>query len=249
MSEFETKTYVVTGGTRGIGRAIALKLGAEKAKVVVTYRSDSDAAKSIVADIETVGGRGYAYQVDNGDFGAVKEFTNRIRTDVGIVDGLVNNAGVNRDKAIYMMSEEDWDAVLRTNLDGTFNMTRNLIVDFLKRKAGAIVNITSVSGGLRGLVGQANYGASKAGIIGFTLSVARESARAGVRVNAVAPGFIETDMIRGMPPTVLSEQVQKIPLRAVGTPDDVAEAVLFLLSNRSRYITGQTLVVDGGLTI
>ena len=248
MGEFENKIYIVTGGTRGIGRAIALKLGAERARVIITSRRDIETAKSVVAAIESVGGEGYAYLVDSGDFAAVKDFTKTIKADVGPVDGLVNNAGVTLDKAIFMMSEEDWDTVLRTNLDGTFNMVRHLIVDFFKRKSGVIVNISSVAG-MKGLVGQANYSASKAGIIGLTLSLARESARAGIRVNAVAPGFIETDMTRSMPQAALAAMVEQIPLQAVGAPNDVAEAVLFLLSSRSRYITGQTLIVDGGLTI
>ncbi len=248
MGEFENKVYVVTGGTRGIGRAIASKLGAERARVVITYQRDSEAAKSVVAAIESAGGRGYAYQVDNGDFTAVKEFTKTIKTEVGPVDGLVNNAGITRDKAIFMMSEEDWHSVLRTNLDGTFNMARNLIVDFLKRKSGVIVNISSVAA-MKGLAGQANYAASKAGIIGLTRSLAREAAHSGVRVNAVAPGFIETDMTRSMPQAALAAMVEQIPLKTVGAPDDVAETVLFLLSSRSRYITGQTVIVDGGLTL
>lgn len=248
MGEFENRVYVVTGGTRGIGRAIALKLGAERARVVITYCRESEAANNIVGAIESAGGRGYAYQVDSGNFVAVKDFTKRIKGDVGAVDGLVNNAGITRDKPIFSMSEEDWNSVLRTNLDGTFNMTRNLIVDFLKRKSGVVVNMTSVAA-MKGLAGQANYAASKAGIIGFTQSLARESARSGVRVNAVAPGFIETDMTRGMPPTALAAMVEQIPLQKVGAPEDVADTVLFLLSSRSRYITGQTLIVDGGLTV
>jgi 3-oxoacyl-[acyl-carrier protein] reductase len=248
MGEFENKVYVVTGGSRGIGRAIALKLGTERAKVIITYYRDTEAANGVVAAIDSAGGRGCAYQVDSGDFAAVKEFTKTVKANVGPVDGLVNNAGVTRDKSLYMMSEEEWDTVMRTNLDGTFNMTRNLLVDFLKRKSGAIVNITSVAA-FTGLMGQANYSAAKAGIIGFTLSLAREAARAGVRANAVAPGFIETDMIRSMRPDALAAQVEQIPLHTIGAPDDVAEAVLFLLSNRSRYITGHTLTVDGGLTI
>jgi 3-oxoacyl-[acyl-carrier protein] reductase len=248
MGEFENKVYVVTGGARGIGRAISLKLGGERARVIITYHRDAEAAKSTVAGIESAGGRGYAYQVDSGDFAGVKEFAKTIKTAVGPVDGLVNNAGVTRDKSLYMMSEEEWDVVLRTNLDGTFNVTRHLLVDFLKRKSGAIVNVTSVAA-FTGLMGQANYSASKAGIIGFTLSLAREAARAGVRANAVAPGFIETDMVKAMRPEALASQVEQIPLQTIGAPDDVADAVLFLLSNRSRYITGHTLVVDGGLTI
>jgi 3-oxoacyl-[acyl-carrier protein] reductase len=248
MGEFENKVYVVTGGTRGIGRAIALRLGAERARVAITYRRDTEAANGVVAGIEAVGGRGHAYQVDSADFAAVKDFAKKLKADVGPIHGLVNNAGVTRDKAIFMMSEEDWSTVLRTNLDGTFNMARNFIVDFLKRKSGVIVNITSVAA-MKGLAGQANYAASKAGIIGLTRSLAREAAHAGVRVNAVAPGFIETDMTRGMPQAALAAMVEQIPLKTVGAPEDVAETVMFLLSSRSRYITGQTVIVDGGLTI
>jgi 3-oxoacyl-[acyl-carrier protein] reductase len=248
MGEFEEKVYVVTGGSRGIGRAIAVKLGAERARVAVTYRQKSEAAGSVVAEIEAAGGRGFAFQVDGRDFAAVKEFTRTVKAEVGPIDGLINNAGITRDKAIFMMSEEDWSDVLRTNLDGTFNMTRNVIVELLKRKSGAIVNVSSVAA-MKGLVGQANYAASKAGIIGFTRSLAREAARSGVRVNAVAPGFIETDMVRAMPEAALAAMKEQIPLQTVGAPEDVAETVLFLLSNRSRYITGQTVVVDGGLTL
>jgi len=248
MGEFENTVYVVTGGTRGIGRAIALRLGAERARVAITYRRDTEAANGVVAGIEAVGGRGHAYQVDSADFAAVKDFAKKLKADVGPIHGLVNNAGVTRDKAIFMMSEEDWSTVLRTNLDGTFNMARNFIVDFLKRKSGVIVNITSVAA-MKGLAGQANYAASKAGIIGLTRSLAREAAHAGVRVNAVAPGFIETDMTRGMPQAALAAMVEQIPLKTVGAPEDVAETVMFLLSSRSRYITGQTVIVDGGLTI
>lgn len=248
MSEFKNKSYVVTGGTRGIGRAIALHLAGQGARVVITYQSDSQAAETLLAAIKAMDGQGYAYKVDNADFQAVKEFTKVIKAEVGPIDGLVNNAGITRDRAIFMMSEEDWSAVLRTNLDGTFHMTRNLIVDFLKRKSGVIVNITSVAA-MKGLTGQANYSASKAGIIGLTRSLAREAARCGVRVNAVAPGFIETDMTRSMPQATLAAMVEQIPLQRMGAADDVAEAVLFLLSSRSRYMTGQTLIVDGGLTL
>lgn len=248
MGEFEGKVAVVTGGSRGIGRGIALRLADEGAHVVITYHKDADSAAQVISAIEQKGARGIAYQNDGADFEGVKVLLRQIRSDVGEVHYLVNNAGIGINKSFYLMSESDWDSVLSTNLKSVFNFTRNLAIDLIKRKSGAIVNITSVAG-IKGLSGQVNYCSSKAGIIAFTKALAREIGKTGVRVNAVAPGYINTDMTSAMPAKLVESYLEQIPCGRFGEPDDVAEAVLFLLSEKSKYICGETIVVDGGLSL
>ncbi len=242
------KIALVTGAGRGIGRAIALTLAKNGATVIVNYYGSQAAACEVVAEIKENGGEAVAMQCNVADFEASGELVKEVLDKYKRVDILVNNAGVTRDNLIMRMSEEDYDAVLDTNLKGTFNMIRHLSRAFLKQRSGKIINIASVSGVL-GNAGQANYSASKAGVIGLTKSVARELASRGINVNAVAPGFIDTDMTKAMTDDAKSELNKMIPLGRVGSTDDVAQAVLFLAGEGSGYITGQVLCVDGGMAV
>jgi 3-oxoacyl-[acyl-carrier protein] reductase len=248
MKELKDKVAIVTGGTRGIGRAIVLELAREGVDVAFTYLKSTQEAQDLSQEVENVGRRCLALQIDVRDFKKAKELVEKTREYFGRLDILVNNAGITKDKALMLMTEEDWQEVIDTNLSGTFNVTRSAIVTFLKQKSGNIINITSVSG-ISGMNRQTNYAASKAGIIGFTKSLAKEVASYNIRVNAVAPGFIETDMIKGLKEEYKNELVKKIPLGRFGKVSDVAAAVKFLLSDAANFITGQTIVVDGGLFI
>ncbi len=242
------KTALVTGAGRGIGKAIAKKLASLGATVVVNYSGSKEKAEETVAEIVAAGGSAEAMQCDVSDFKACEEFSKAVVAKYGKLDILVNNAGVTRDGLLMGMSEEDYDKVLDTNLKGAFNMTRHFSRVFLKQRSGRIINISSVSG-VMGNAGQANYSASKAGLIGLTKSVARELAGRGVCVNAVAPGFIETDMTNAMKEDAKKKLIENIPLGRIGKPDDIAEAVAFLAGDASSYITGQVLCVDGGMAI
>ena len=242
------KTALVTGAGRGIGKAIAKKLASLGATVVVNYSGSKEKAEETVAEIVAAGGSAEAMQCDVSDFKACEEFSKAVVAKYGKLDILVNNAGVTRDGLLMGMSEEDYDKVLDTNLKGAFNMTRHFSRVFLKQRSGRIINISSVSG-VMGNAGQANYSASKAGLIGLTKSVARELAGRGVCVNAVAPGFIETDMTNAMKEDAKKKLIENIPLGRIGKPDDIAEAVAFLAGDASSYITGQILCVDGGMAI
>jgi 3-oxoacyl-[acyl-carrier protein] reductase len=242
------KAAIVTGATRGIGRAIALELAKEGADIAFTFLKSSQEAETLCGEIEKTGRKALALQVDGRDFDKTKEMVEKVKQAFGRLDILVNNAGITRDKALMMMTKDDWQEVIDTNLTGTFNVTRNVIVGFLKQKSGNIVNITSVSG-VAGLARQTNYAASKAGIIGFTKSLAKEVAAYNIRVNAVAPGFIETDMLSSLKEEYKNELKAKVPLGRFGNPTEVAAAVKFLLSDASGFITGQTIVIDGGLFI
>lgn len=242
------QTAVVTGGSRGIGHAIALRLAAEGAFVVINYQGAKERAKAVKAEIEEQGGTACVYQCDVSDFGACEAFLKAVTDRTGRLDILVNNAGITRDGLLMRMSEADYDAVLNTNLKGTFNCIRFASRQMLKQKSGRIINISSVSGVL-GNAGQANYSASKAGIIGLTKSAARELASRGITVNAVAPGFVNTEMTEGLPEKVKEGAVAQIPLGKFGEPEDIAEAVLFLASDSARYMTGQVLHVDGGMAM
>ena len=242
------KTALVTGGGRGIGRAIALKLAELGAKVIVNYSGSKEKADEVVELITSKGGAAEAVKCDVSDYNACGELAKNIIDKYGRLDILVNNAGVTKDGLLMAMSEEDYDRVLDTNLKGAFNMMRHFSRTFIKQRYGRIINISSVSGVL-GNAGQANYSASKAGIIGLTKSAARELAGRGINVNAVAPGFIDTDMTGAMSDNAKQKAVENIPLGRTGQPSDIAEAVAFLAGDGASYITGQVLCVDGGMAI
>ena len=238
------KVAIVTGGSRGIGAAIARELARQGADLAVLYAGNAEAAAAVCSDCEAQGVRAAAYQCDVTDFEACKQTVAQIRADFGRIDCLVNNAGITRDGLLAMMKPEDFSAVLDTNLKGAFHMIRHCTPVFMRQRSGSIVNISSVAG-LMGNAGQANYAASKAGLIGLTKSVARELASRGVTCNAVAPGFVRTDMTAS-----LGEEnalASAIPLGRIGEPEEIAQAVAFLLE--SAYITGTVLRVDGGLAM
>jgi 3-oxoacyl-[acyl-carrier protein] reductase len=236
---------VITGAGRGIGRAIALKFAGEGADIVCVSRTAENAEK-VAAEVRSAGRKAWAYGVDVADACAVSAAAERILADASKVDILVNNAGVTRDGLVMRMSDEDWDAVLGTNLRGAFAVTRAFSRSFLKQRSGRIINVASVIG-LMGNAGQCNYAASKAGLIGFTKSIAREFASRGITVNALAPGFIETDMTQGLGDEIRQDIAKRIPLTFLGQPDDVAEGALYLASPAARYVTGQVLTIDGGM--
>lgn len=242
------KIALVTGAGRGIGREIALTLAKNGATVIVNYNGSKASADEVVAEIEKNGGSAEAMQCNVSDFAASEEFVKQVLAKYKKVDILVNNAGVTRDNLIMRMSEEDYDAVLDTNLKGAFNMIRHLSRSFIKQRGGKIINISSVSGVL-GNAGQANYSASKAGLIGLTKSVAREFASRGISVNAVAPGFIDTDMTKNMTEEAKKELNGMIPMGKMGSTKDIAELVMFLAGDNANYITGQVICVDGGMAI
>lgn len=242
------KVALVTGASRGIGKAIAVALAGEGATVIVNYNGSKERAEQVVSEIEGNGGKAEAIGCNVSDFAASEEMVKQILDKYGKVDILVNNAGITRDNIIMRMSEQDFDDVLNTNLKGAFNTIRHLSRNFLKNKSGKIINISSVSGVI-GNPGQANYSASKAGVIGLTKSVARELASRGICVNAVAPGFIETEMTKAMPENVLESAKASIPLGRIGQVEDIANMVVFLAGNKSDYITGQVFCVDGGMAI
>ena len=242
------KVALVTGASRGIGRAIALKLAAEGAAVVINYHGSMEKAKEVKAEIESDGGIAEIMQCNVADYQATEAMIRKVTDDFGRLDILVNNAGITRDGLLIKMSEEDYDTVLDTNLKGTFHCIRFAARQMLRQRGGRIINLSSVSG-ILGNAGQANYSASKAGVIGLTKSAARELASRGITVNAVAPGFIETEMTAVLPEKVRESAVAQIPMGAFGTAEDVAEAVAFLASDSARYITGQTIHVDGGMAM
>ena len=242
------KIALVTGASRGIGRAIAVTLAANGATVIVNYNGSKDAADAVVEEIKAAGGNAVSYGCNVSDFEQCGQMITEIIKEYKHLDILVNNAGITRDGLLMRMSEEDYDAVLNINLKGCFNTIRHASRQLLKQREGKIINISSVSG-ILGNAGQANYSASKAGVIGLTKSVARELASRGINVNAVAPGFVTTDMTEAMTEEAKKALISQIPLQRTGTTEDIAQAVLFLASPASNYITGQVLSVDGGMAI
>ncbi|MEX0912623.1 MAG: 3-oxoacyl-ACP reductase FabG [Gemmatimonadota bacterium] len=243
--ELKGQSAVVTGGSRGIGLAIARALAEGGARVAVVARAESRASEA-AASLPGDGHRGYA--ADVGDSGSVNEMVKRVETELEGVDILVNNAGITSDNLLMRLKDEDWDSVIDTNLRGAFNTTRAVARGMMKRRSGRIINISSVVG-ITGNVGQANYAASKAGLIGLTKSVARELASRGVLVNALAPGYIETDMTSALPDSAREALLEQISLGRLGQPEDIAGVVRFLAGPASAYMTGQVLVVDGGMVI
>ena len=247
-SNLSGKVAFVTGASRGIGRAIALRLAADGAKVALNFASNSAKAEAVKAEIETSGGVAMLVQGDVAKFEVVTELIKKVVDEWGRLDILINNAGITRDNLLLKMNEDDFDRVISTNLKGVFNCTKAVTKLMMKQRGGRIVNMSSVVG-LKGNISQANYAAAKAGIIGFTKSAARELASRGVTVNAVAPGFINTDMTAALAEKVKEVMLQEIPAGRMGTPEDVANAVAFLVSDEAAYITGQVLAVDGGMVM
>lgn len=247
MSQLANQIAVVTGAGRGIGRAIALKFAAEGADIVVVSRTVENSER-VAAEIRALGRKAWAYAVDVADAASVNAAADKILAECGRVDILVNNAGVTRDGLLMRMSDEDWDTVLNTNLRGGFLVTRAFCRAMLKQRSGRIINVASVIG-LIGNAGQCNYAASKAGLIGFTQSAAREFASRGITVNALAPGFIETDMTAELKPELRDGVLKQIPLGKFGQAEDIAHAALYLAGPGGRYVTGQVLAVDGGMVM
>jgi 3-oxoacyl-[acyl-carrier protein] reductase len=242
------KTAVVTGASRGIGRAIAIKLAKLGANVVVNYRKSEDAVLDVVKEIEALGVKALAVKADISSYSDVEIMMKKCIEKFGSIDILVNNAGITKDGLLMRMKEEDFDSVIDINLKGAFNCTKHVSAIMLRQRSGRVINISSVTG-ITGNAGQVNYSSAKAGIIGMTKSVAREFASRGVTCNAVAPGFIQTDMTNALPVKVKDTLMNTIPLKRLGTPEDVANVVAFLASEEASYITGQVINVDGGMVM
>jgi 3-oxoacyl-[acyl-carrier protein] reductase len=248
VKDFEGKGIIVTGATRGIGRAIALEVARRGANVAFNYlKSDAQAAE-LKEELTGLGVRAMAFKLDVGDLKSAREMVNAVKKEFGAIDGLVNNAGLTRDKLMVMMSEEDWAEVIRTNLTGAFNFARAAVFMMMKAKRGSILNVTSISG-LSGMAGQVNYSAAKAGLVGMTKAMAKEVGRMGVRVNVLALGFIETDMTATLPQENRTAALNLIPLGRFGTVGDIAPVAAFMLSEAAAYITGAVIQIDGGLAM
>lgn len=245
---FKDKVALVTGASRGIGKAIALELAREGASVIVNYSGNRLRAEETASEITAMGAEALIYQCDVSDETAVQEMIREAIKKFRHLDILVNNAGITRDGLIVRLKEEDWDAVLNTNLKGVFLVTKAALRPMMRQKQGRIINVASVVG-ILGNAGQANYVAAKSGVIGLTKSAAREVASRGITVNAVAPGFISTEMTDKLPEEIKAKMRSEIPLQKLGTPEDVAKVVKFLASGDSGYMTGQTLSVDGGMAM
>jgi 3-oxoacyl-[acyl-carrier protein] reductase len=243
--DLQGKRALVTGGSMGIGKATVLTLSRYGADVAFTYRKHEAEARAIASEVEKMGRKALAIRADVGSFGDAQATVDRVKDEWGGLDALVNNAGVNWDGVLWKMTEEQWDTVLEINLKGYFNFTRAAVPGFKEDKSGAIVNVTSING-LRGKFGQANYAASKAGIVGLTKSAAKELGKYGIRVNAVAPGLIETEMVSAMPEEAKNKSLEEIVLGRLGQPEDVAEVIAFLASDLAKHVTGEVIKVDGG---
>lgn len=248
MTELTGKIALVTGASRGIGRAIALELAAQGATVIVNYQKNADAAQEVVDAITTGGGQAIAVQGDVSQEADANALVKAALDAYGKLDILVNNAGTTRDGLIMMMPADDFDTVIQTNLRSAWLMSKAAAKTMMRKRTGTIINITSISG-IMGNGGQSNYSASKAGLIGLTKSLARELSGRGIRVNAVAPGFVQTDLTSTLPPDIASKLLENIPLQRWGTVEDVAHATAFLASDKSSYMTGHVLVIDGGLAM
>jgi 3-oxoacyl-[acyl-carrier protein] reductase len=246
MNLLTGKNILVTGASKGIGKAIAVRCAQEGANVGFTYLSSVEKGQALEKELQSLGVKAKGYRSDASDHKAAEDLINSFISDFNTIDGLVNNAGITKDGLLMRMSEEQWDTVINTNLKSVFNLTKAAIKPFMKQKYGSIINITSVVG-LRGNAGQANYSASKAGIIGFTKSVALELGSRNIRSNAIAPGFIETEMTATLDQKVVQGWKDGIPLRRAGLPEEVADCAVFLASDLSRYMSGQVLQVDGGM--
>ncbi|MFN7709267.1 MAG: 3-oxoacyl-[acyl-carrier-protein] reductase [Sphingobacteriia bacterium] len=241
------KTALITGGTRGIGQAIVMELARQGAHVAFTYAGSVDRAKSIEQALGGIKTQVKSYQADAADMAKAQEVVDDVVATFGSLDILINNAGITRDNLLLRMSEEQWDEVMDKNLKSVYNYTKAVAKPMMKQRSGSIINMSSIVG-VNGNAGQSNYAASKAGIIGFTQSIAKELASRGIRCNAIAPGFIATEMTDAIPEAELSKWIENIPLKRAGTPEDVARLCLFLASDWSSYITGQTILIDGGMS-
>lgn len=242
------KVAVVTGGSRGIGKAIALSLASEGYDVIINYRSKAEEAEGVVSEMKNIGSNAKAIRSDIANYQEVETMMEEILASYGQIDVLVNNAGITKDQLMLRMSEDDFTQVVDINLKGTFNCVKAVTKSMFKKRGGCIINISSVIG-LIGNVGQVNYAASKAGIIGMTKALAKEYAARNIRVNAIAPGFIDTDMTDTLPQELKEKILSNIPLNSLGKPEDVADMVVFLASDKSKYVTGQVIAVDGGMTM
>ncbi len=241
----EGKSAIVTGGSLGIGTAVALKLAEYGASVALNYRKHKEEAEEVIKKVKAMGVKGLAVQADVSSFQDAENMVKTVVNEFGKLDILVNNAGINWDGVIWKMTEEQWDRVIEINLKGYFNYIRAAAPLFREQKSGKIVNVTSING-IRGKFGQSNYSASKAGIIGLTKTVAKELGKYGINVNALAPGLIETDMIKEAPENVRNQAIEEITLKRIGLPEEVAEVAAFLCSEKARHVTGEVIKVDGG---
>jgi 3-oxoacyl-[acyl-carrier protein] reductase len=246
MKLLDNKVVLITGASRGIGREIAKRFAEQGANVAFTYLSSVEKGQALAAELEAFGVKAKGFRSDASDFVSAEQLVNDVTTEFGTIDILINNAGITRDTLLMRMSEEQWDEVMRVNLKSVFNLTKAAIKPMMRAKSGSIINITSVVG-LMGNAGQANYSASKAGMIGFTKSIAKEIGSRNIRSNAIAPGFIETEMTGELNEKSLEEWLKNIPLKRAGQGQDVADACIFLASDMSKYITGQVIQVDGGM--
>ncbi len=246
MKLLENKTAIITGATRGIGKGIAEVFAQQGANVAFTYSSSVDAAIALEKELSSYGVKAKGYQSNAANFDAAQELAKNVLEEFGSIDILINNAGITKDNLLLRMSEEDFDKVIEINLKSVFNLTKAVIRPMMKQRNGSIINMSSVVG-VKGNAGQTNYAASKAGILGFTKSVALELGSRNIRCNAIAPGFIETEMTASLPEETVKEWRNAIPLKRGGSPEDIANACVFLASDMSAYITGQTLNVDGGM--